>query len=151
MVSFPLLVAVGTGKPASGLQAHRDRHQPADGRKGAHESPPRWWQTSGSCSQTRRNWRFANETFDAVLTVCTFCSVPNPVDALQELYRVLKPRGRLLMYEHVRSKLGPFTLFLYFMTFLTRTFGPDLHRDMVGNVLQTGFTCNRKRMSIWIL
>ena len=87
---------------------------------------------------------FADETFDTVLTVCTFCSIPNPVEGLQELYRVLKPGGRLLMYEHVRSKIGAFALFLDFMTFLTRTFGPDLNRDTVGNVLQAGFQLQRE-------
>lgn len=87
---------------------------------------------------------FADHTFDTVLTVCTFCSIPNPVEGLQELYRVLKPGGRLLMFEHVRSKIGPFALFLDFMTFLTRKFGPDLNRDTVGNVLQAGFHLQRE-------
>lgn len=82
---------------------------------------------------------FADQTFDTVLTVCTFCSVPHPVQGLQELYRVLKPNGRLLMFEHVRSKIGPFALVLDFMTFLTRKFGPDLNRDTIGNVQQAGF------------
>lgn len=87
---------------------------------------------------------FGDQTFDTVLTVCTFCSIPEPVEGLQELYRVLKPGGRLLMYEHVRSKIGPFALFLDFMTFLTRKFGPDLNRDTVGNVLQAGFQLQRE-------
>lgn len=87
---------------------------------------------------------FADQTFDTVLTVCTFCSVPNPVEGLQELYRVLKPDGRLLMFEHVRSKIGLFALILDFMTFLTRKFGPDLNRDTVGSVLQAGFRLQRE-------
>jgi len=82
---------------------------------------------------------FADQTFDTVLTVCTFCSIPDPVQGLQEVYRVLKPDGTLLMFEHVRSKIGLFALFLDFMTFLTRRFGPDLNRDTVSNVLQAGF------------
>lgn len=87
---------------------------------------------------------FADNTFDTALTVCTFCSVPNPVQGLKELYRILKPGGQLLMFEHVRSKIGPFALFLDFMTFLTRKFGPDLNRDTVGNVLQAGFRLRRE-------
>jgi len=87
---------------------------------------------------------FADNTFDTALTVCTFCSVPNPVQGLKELYRILKPGGQLLMFEHVRSKIGPFALFLDFMTFLTRKFGPDLKRDTVGNVLQAGFRLRRE-------
>jgi len=87
---------------------------------------------------------FGDQTFDTVLTVCTFCSIPEPLQGLQELYRVLKPGGRLLMFEHVRSKIGPFALFLDFMTFLTRKFGPDLNRDTVSNVLQAGFQLQRE-------
>jgi len=87
---------------------------------------------------------FANQTFDTVLTVCTFCSIPDPVQGLQELHRILKPGGRLLMFEHVRSKIGPLALILDFMTFLSRRFGPDLNRDTVGNVLQAGFRLQRE-------
>ncbi|MBI4400837.1 MAG: class I SAM-dependent methyltransferase [Nitrospirae bacterium] len=87
---------------------------------------------------------FADQAFDTVLTVCTFCSIPNPVQGLQELYRVLKPGGTLLMFEHVRSKIGLFALILDFMTFLTRKFGPDLNRDTVGSVLQAGFRLQRE-------
>ena len=87
---------------------------------------------------------FADQTFDTVLTVCTFCSIPEPIQGLQEVYRVLKSGGRLLMFEHVRSKIGPFPLLLDFMTFLTRKFGPDLNRDTVGNVLRAGFRLERE-------
>lgn len=87
---------------------------------------------------------FADHMFDTVLTVCTLCSVPNPVEGLQELHRVLKPGGRLLMFEHMRSKIGPFALFLDFMTFLTRKVGPDLNRDTVGNLREAGFHLQRE-------
>lgn len=87
---------------------------------------------------------FGDQTFDTVLTVCTFCSIPEPIQGLQELYRVLKSGGRLLMFEHVRSKISPFALVLDFMTYLTRRIGPDLNRDTVGNVLQTGFRLERE-------
>lgn len=89
---------------------------------------------------------FPDHTFDTVLTVCTFCSVPNPIQGLKELYRVLKPNGQLLMFEHVRSKIGPVALFLDFMTFLSRKLGvgPDLNRDTVGNVFKAGFRLRRE-------
>ena len=87
---------------------------------------------------------FGDQTFDTVLTVCTFCSIPDPVQGLQEVYRVLKPAGQLLMFEHVRSKISPFALILDVMTVLTRKFGPDLNRDTVGNVLQAGFRLERE-------
>src|SRR5690606_13405009 len=43
---------------------------------------------------------FAPDSFDQVYTSCTFCSVPRPVKGLEALKRVLKPGGRLFMFEH---------------------------------------------------
>ena len=42
-------------------------------------------------------------TFDAVVSTWTLCSVPNVYRALDELRRVLKPRGRLIFAEHGAS------------------------------------------------
>jgi ubiquinone/menaquinone biosynthesis C-methylase UbiE len=83
---------------------------------------------------------YADESFDTAITACTFCSVPEPVRGLRELHRVLKPEGRLLMYEHVRSNVPAVGLFLDFMTYFTRfLLGPDLNRDTVGNARRAGF------------
>jgi ubiquinone/menaquinone biosynthesis C-methylase UbiE len=82
---------------------------------------------------------FPDASFDTVATVCTFCSVPKPVAGLSELRRVLKPGGRILMFEHVRSRIGPLGILQDLMTPLTRRNGPDLNRDTVANVHRAGF------------
>lgn len=82
---------------------------------------------------------FPDGSFDTVATICTFCSVPKPVAGLRELRRVLKPGGRILMFEHVRSRIGPLGILQDLMTPLTRRNGPDLNRDTVGNVQRAGF------------
>jgi len=87
---------------------------------------------------------FPSDTFDTVVTVCTFCSVPKPVSGLRELHRVLKPGGQILMFEHVRSRIGPLGLVLDLMTPLSRRVGPDLNRDTVGNVQKAGFRIRRE-------
>ncbi len=87
---------------------------------------------------------FPNDSFDTIVTVHTFCSIPRPVAALRELYRVLKPGGQMLMLEHVRSRIGPIGVFLDLMTPLSRLVGPDLNRDTVGNVLKAGFRIRRE-------
>lgn len=46
---------------------------------------------------------FEDNSFDSVVTTCVFCSVPDPVQGLREIHRVLKPGGKLLMLEHVLS------------------------------------------------
>jgi ubiquinone/menaquinone biosynthesis C-methylase UbiE len=43
---------------------------------------------------------FIEATFDAIVMTWTLCSIPNPIAALAEMRRVLKPGGRLLFVEH---------------------------------------------------
>lgn len=86
---------------------------------------------------------FANASFDTVVTSCTMCSVPDPIRALKELHRVLRPGGRILMFEHVRSRNRILGLTLDVMTFLTRRLGTEMNRDTIGNVLKAGFRITR--------
>jgi ubiquinone/menaquinone biosynthesis C-methylase UbiE len=86
---------------------------------------------------------FADATFDTVVTACTFCSVPKPIQGLHELRRVLKPGGQILMFEHVRSAVGPLAILMDVMTPLFSRFGPELNRDTVGNVQKAGFRLRR--------
>lgn len=87
---------------------------------------------------------YADATFDTVATSCTFCSVPDPLRGLRELFRCLKPRGRLLMFEHVRSRIGPIAILQDCMTVVTCRFGPAMNRDTVANVLRAGFELCRE-------
>jgi len=82
---------------------------------------------------------YADGSFDQVFTSCTLCSVPRPVEALESVYRVLKPGGELHMFEHTGSKLFPFSLMMKLMSPLASRFGPELDRDTVANVRAAGF------------
>jgi ubiquinone/menaquinone biosynthesis C-methylase UbiE len=46
---------------------------------------------------------FPDATFDTAVVTLVLCSVPDQEVALAEIARVLKPNGRLLFLEHVRS------------------------------------------------
>jgi ubiquinone/menaquinone biosynthesis C-methylase UbiE len=46
---------------------------------------------------------FPDDTFDTAVATLVLCTIPDPVAAIDELARVLKPGGRLLFIEHVRS------------------------------------------------
>ena len=87
---------------------------------------------------------FPDATFDTIATSCTFCSVPDPLRGLRQLYRCLKPGGQLLMFEHVRSRVGPIALMQDVMTLVSRRFGPDMNRETVANVLRAGFELQRE-------
>jgi ubiquinone/menaquinone biosynthesis C-methylase UbiE len=47
---------------------------------------------------------FADGTFDSAMATLVFCSVSDPAGGLREIWRILKPGGKLLLLEHVRSQ-----------------------------------------------
>jgi len=44
-----------------------------------------------------------SETFDTVVCTWTLCSIPDPQAAIAEMYRALKPDGKLIFVEHGQS------------------------------------------------
>ena len=42
-------------------------------------------------------------SFDSIVCTFTLCTIPDPIAALQEMRRVLKPDGKLLFAEHGRA------------------------------------------------
>lgn len=146
VVGKVLLVAVGTGVDI--------RHFPADceitgidiSGEMLRKAKPRQECYCGSFSLVQANALnlcFADETFDTVVTSCTMCSVPAPVRALRELHRVLRDGGRLLMFEHMRSRNSVLGLALDGMTLFTRRSGTDMNRDTIGNTVAAGFRITR--------
>jgi len=49
---------------------------------------------------------FADSQFDTVVSTFVHCTIADPVAALTEITRVLRPGGRYLFLEHVRSADG---------------------------------------------
>lgn len=47
---------------------------------------------------------FENGSFDTAVATLVLCTAPDPAASLREVRRVLKPGGRLLFLEHVRSR-----------------------------------------------
>lgn len=53
---------------------------------------------------------FADASFDAVVATLALCTIPDDCRAVAEAARVLRPGGRLLLLEHVRSSVLPVRL-----------------------------------------
>ncbi len=47
---------------------------------------------------------FEPNAFDTVVSTLATCTFPNPIQALKEMQRVCKPDGRILLFEHGRSR-----------------------------------------------
>ena len=91
------------------------------------------------CLADAQNLLFPDASFDTVVTSCTMCSVPDPVRAFREFHRVLRPGGRLLMFEHVRSRNPILGFTLDLMTLWTRLWGTEMNRDTLANAGKAGF------------
>ncbi len=84
---------------------------------------------------------FADGMFDAVVATCVFCSVPDPVAGLREVLRVLKPGGKALLLEHVRSSNPVMGTMMDLMNpIAVRLSGANINRRTVENVRAAGFT-----------
>jgi ubiquinone/menaquinone biosynthesis C-methylase UbiE len=82
---------------------------------------------------------FPSAAFDSAVAAFVFCSVPDPVLGLHELKRVVRPGGRVLLLEHMRS---PNPLLGALMDFLNpvivRMMGANINRQPVENVRKAG-------------
>lgn len=82
---------------------------------------------------------FPAHAFDTVITSFTMCSIPHPAVALAEIRRTLKPGGRLLMFEHVRSRHTVLGFVLDVMTLWSRVGGSAMNRKTVAATGAAGF------------
>ena len=83
---------------------------------------------------------FPDHAFDTIFATFVFCSVPDPVLGLQELRRVCKPDGRLLLLEHMRPG-NPILGFLFdlFNPMVVRMMGANINRKTMENIRKAGW------------
>ena len=82
---------------------------------------------------------FPNDSFDSAVATFVFCSVPDPVLGLRELWRVVKPGGDIWLLEHVRiDKPIIGTLMDILNPFVVRVMGANINRRTVENVKRAG-------------
>lgn len=82
---------------------------------------------------------FSTGSFDSAIATCVFCSVPDPILGLRELRRVVKPGGKVLLLEHMRSPnalLG--SLMDLLNPLVVRISGANINRRTLDNVRLAG-------------
>jgi len=83
---------------------------------------------------------YADNSFDTVIATFVFCSVPLPAKGLQELYRVCKPGGQVLLLEHVLSSRPVMAWLMGIMNpLINAVFGANINRKTVKTVQSCGF------------
>ena len=83
--------------------------------------------------------KFPSASFDTVVATFVFCSVPDPVQGLREIGRVIRPGGQILLLEHVRIDhpiIG--TLMDVLAPLIVRLSGANINRRTVENVRLAG-------------
>jgi ubiquinone/menaquinone biosynthesis C-methylase UbiE len=84
---------------------------------------------------------FDSNSFDTIVSTFVFCTVPDPIAGLKEVYRVLKPSGTAIFLEHMKSHYGLVNIPLYVMNvFSTRILGTSMVRQTQKNIELVGFT-----------
>jgi len=84
---------------------------------------------------------FANAQFDTAVSTLVLCTVADQAQALRELRRVLKPGGRLLFLEHVRSDEPRLAEWQDRMNRLNRivAYGCNCNRSTIDAIRAAGF------------
>lgn len=89
---------------------------------------------------------FQDEAFDAAVGTFVFCSVPDALQGLVETRRALRPGGRLLLLEHVRSPRPVISRFMDWLNpMAVRTMGVNINRDTAEAVRRAGFRITEDR------
>ena len=93
---------------------------------------------------------FDDESSDTVVCTYALCTIPDDRKAVAEAGRVLRPEGRLLLLEHVRSPLLPIRVGQRLLEPLTLRFEADhLLRDPAGYLPEQGFEIETLERSKW--
>ena len=140
-----LVIAVGTGAdlpylpPVDAVGVDRSSAMLGRARRRLGEGPARVRLLCADAAAVP----FPDGSFATVVTSCTMCSLPDVPQALSELRRVLVPGGRLLMFEHVRSRNWALGLVLDTTTLWNRWSGTEMNRHTIQAVKRAGFAVRR--------
>ena len=83
---------------------------------------------------------FENDTFDSVVCTYSLCNIPDPHRALGEMKRVLRPGGKLILVDHIRSAVKPVLWIQKGIELLSKRYeGEHMTRRPLEQVMAHGF------------
>ena len=93
---------------------------------------------------------FEDERFDTVVCTLSLCTIPDDRAAVAEVKRVLRPGGRFLLLEHVRSPLAPVRAVQSAIDpLMVRFQGDHVVREPLEHLRVEGFMVERVLRSKW--
>lgn len=94
---------------------------------------------------------FPDDSFDSVVCTYSLCNIPDPYLAVGEMKRVVRPGGRIVLVDHIRSDVTPVYWVQKAMEFLTRRLeGEHMTRRPIEHVQAHGLTITeRARTGRW--
>ena len=93
---------------------------------------------------------FADGSFDTVVCTYSLCNVPDDAKVISEMQRVLKPGGRLVLVDHIRSSVKGIFWFQKFLEFFSlRSEGEHLTRRPSLHVKAAGFEIDQRDRMRW--
>jgi ubiquinone/menaquinone biosynthesis C-methylase UbiE len=95
---------------------------------------------------------FTDASFDTVISTYAMCSVRDEVQVIAEMKRVLRPGGRLILVDHIRSSVKPLYWLQRVYEFVpSRTKGEYMTRRPLLHVIAAGLeieACDRLRAGV---
>lgn len=93
---------------------------------------------------------FEDESFDTVLSTYSLCNIPDPQRAVNEMKRVLKPGGKLILVDHIRAARRPVLWIQKAIEFFSvRLEGEHVTRRPADQVEAAGFDIvERERLAV---
>jgi ubiquinone/menaquinone biosynthesis C-methylase UbiE len=93
---------------------------------------------------------FPDASFDTVVCTLALCTIPEPQLAVAEAYRVLRPGGRFLAFEHVGSPVRPVRAVQHLIEPLTVRFeGDHQTREPLEYLKPAGFQIEQLHRLKW--
>jgi len=93
---------------------------------------------------------FPDESFDTIVCTLALCTIPDPMRAVGEAHRVLRPGGRYVAFEHVRSPVRPVRAVQRVLNPLAVRFeGDHLVREPLDYMGRAGFEIEHLERSKW--
>jgi ubiquinone/menaquinone biosynthesis C-methylase UbiE len=93
---------------------------------------------------------FENGSFDTVVLTLALCTIPDDRKAVTEVRRVLRPGGRFILMEHVRSPVLPVRAVQRLLDPVAARFEADhLMREPLDYLAEVGFEIESVERSKW--